>query len=365
MKYLPEWDEIKYRFNAWWSGTNQGRPMMYVIGRRKYLEEKIESELQFNSPEDFHLNVDELVKRYRNFLKTHRFFGEAFPNFDLNIGPGSMAVYLGSEPGFSWDTIWFKECVHDGFSNWNKLSFDPENPWWKKHITLIKRAKELSEDEFLVNIPDIVENIDILAAMRGPQALCYDLVDEPDVIKDYIMQVDDIYFHYYNRMYDIIKGKDNSSSYTAFNIWGTGKTAKVQCDFCALMSPTQFREFVQPSLRKQCQQLDNSLYHLDGPDAVKHLGALMEIEDLKALQWTPGAGKPDGGYEGWYPIYDKVRAAGKSLWILLSDGDIKDWVEASDKLVKRYGTKGLYLVYPEMDESDALDLIAKAEREWR
>ena len=57
-----------------------------------------------------------------------------------------------------------------------------------------------------------------------------------------------------------------------------------------------------PSLQQQCQKLDYTLYHLDGPDAIKHLDALMEIEELDALQWTPGAGKPDGGDELWYPI---------------------------------------------------------------
>ena len=88
---------------------------------------------------------------------------------------------------------------------------------------------------------------------------------------------------------------------------GSGKCAKVQCDFCALISPLHFREFVKPSLEKQWSLLDSSLYHLDGPDEIKHLYALMEIEDLKALQFTPGAGNPDGGSLLWYPIYDKAE----------------------------------------------------------
>ena len=90
----------------------------------------------------------------------------------------------------------------------------------------------------------------------------------------------------------------------------------------------------------------------------------MEIKELKALQWTCGAGKPDGGCEDWYPIYDKVRAAGKSLWIQLYDGDFKDWVNSADKLIKRYGTAGLYIIFPDMEEDEAIQLMEKAEKDW-
>jgi len=363
MKYKKDWESTKNKFKAWWNGSNSGRPLMWVVAGKKVPDEELEPEEEFVNPEDYYLNVAKRIKVYRNYLRTHIFMAESFPNFSMNLGAGSMAIYLGAQPNFQWDTVWFEKCVHEGFRKWGVLSYKPENFWWKKHVEMIKEAKELSKGEFLVNIPDIVENIDILSAMRGPQELCYDLMDEPEVIKEYIRQVDDLYFEYYDRIYDILKTHDGIS-YTSFRIWGPGKTAKIQCDFSALMSPDQFREFVQPSLRKQCQQLDYSMFHLDGPDALRHVDALMEIEELNALQWTPGEGKPDGGYEGWYPLYDKVRAAGKSLWIMLSDGSVKDWLEASDRLVKRYGSEGLYLLYPEMEEREALYLMEKAECDW-
>jgi 5-methyltetrahydrofolate--homocysteine methyltransferase len=91
----------------------------------------------------------------------------------------------------------------------------------------------------------------------------------------------------------------------------------------------------------------------------------MEIEELDALQWTPGAGQPDGGDERWYPIYDRVKKANKSLWISLENGGLEDWIKKSDKLVRRYGSDGLYLLFPIMEEEEALRLIDKAERDWK
>ncbi len=231
-------------------------------------------------------------------------------------------------------------------------------------MQMIKEAKKLANEDFIINIPDLVENVDILSALRGPQPLCYDLVDEPEMIKELVNQLDEIYFTYYNSIYDIVKLSDKSSSFTAFRIWGPGRTAKIQCDFCALMSPQQFRDFVQESLRKQCKYLNHSLYHLDGPDAIKHLDALMEIKELDAVQWTAGAGQVDGGNPKWYPIYDKVIGAGKSMWISIEDGTFEDWVISADNLVKRYGPGRLYLLFPEMEEEQAIRLMDIANRDW-
>jgi hypothetical protein len=364
MKYKENWQETKERFDSWWRRENTDRPLMRIVAKRKAPIEELESVVLPNAPEDSYLDVDNIVKKYRNFLKTHKFMAEAYPNLDLNLGAGSMALYLGSDPVFAWDTIWFRECVKD-WHQFGSLRFNPENYWWKKHIELLSRAKELSHGDFLINIPDIIENVDILSAMRGPQEFCFDLIDEPDLIHDYVKQIDNLYFKYYDSAYDIVKDKERGSSYTAFNVYGSGKTAKVQCDFSALMSPTQFREFVQPSLRKQCKQLDHSIYHLDGPDAIRHLDALMEIEELDALQWTPGTGKPDGASEEWYRIYDKVRNADKSLWIEIHEGDFNQWTAGASKLVNRYGSRGLYLLFPKMEEEQAEELLRRSENNWK
>ena len=364
MKYVADWEETKQRFIAWWKGEPMDRPLLRVVADRKQSLEGLEKIKKPKTPEEFHLDAERLVKEMRNYCRTHTFLAEAFPSIDINIGPGSLAVYLGSEPIFAWDTVWYKPCVKNSWKDFGSLKCDPDNYWWKRHMELIRQAQKIAQGDFLVNIPDLIENVDILSAMRGPQSFCFDLIDEPELMKQYIKQIDDLYFYYYDAMYDIIKGEDGSSSFTAFNIWGPGKTAKIQCDFSALMSPGQFREFVQPSLRKQCKKLDCSLYHLDGPDAIKHLDALMEIDELDALQWTAGAGQPDGGSEKWYPIYDKVRDAGKSLWIPLYDGTAQDCMDNAEKLVKRYGCDGMYLIFPDMEEEEAQTLLLKAERGW-
>lgn len=357
MKYIDDWTAVKQRFSAWWQGNLSESPLLYIEARLPEPDAKLVPVQEFSEPDAKYLDVENIVNRRLNHYQKHKLLGDAFPQLSLDLGPGSLALYLGSEPGFTWDTVWFNECV-DSVDNWPGFSFNPQNHWLKKHLEMFVQARNIIDQDLLLNMPDLVENMDILAALRGPQNLIYDMMDEPELIKQKVAELDAIYFNYFDLFLDLI-AQENSNSYTAFNIWGPGRTAKVQCDFCALISPNQFREFVQPSLRRQCRQLDFSLYHLDGPDAIKHVPALMEITELSALQWTCGEGQPDGASEQWFPIYDQVRDAGKSLWIMLYDGNAGDWLYSAQKLISRYGKSCLYLNFPQMELAEA-EMILQA-----
>ena len=131
-----------------------------------------------------------------------------------------------------------------------------------------------------------------------------------------------------------------------------------------MISPEQFRRFVVPSLTKQTRMLDHSIYHLDGPDAVRHVPALMEIDSLDALQWTCGAGQPDGANPKWYGIYDQVAAAKKGMWVQIADGDFDQWLRSADRFVERYGTRSVYFLFPGMSMAEADKLMNYAYSHW-
>ena len=355
--YIRDWNKVYDRFEEWWNRSDVKRPLMRIMAAgKKGSPVPLEKP---RDPETLYLDPHYIVSSYRNFCETHFFLADAFPNVDINLGPGSMALYLGSEPGFAWDTLWYREICGSP-EEFSKLAYNANNRWWVKHQEIAAEALRLANEDFFVNIPDIIENVDILSALRGPQNLCLDVIEDEKAVLDGVKKIDDLYFQYYDTFFNMLKSPEGIASYTAFSILGKGKTAKVQCDFCALISPIMFRTFVQPSLRRQCRSLDYSMNHLDGPDAIKHVDALMEIKELDALQWTCGAGKPDGGSEQWYPIYDKVRDAGKGLWIMLNDGGPKDWAGSSKKLIQRYGKKGIYLltpVFPDLQTAEEFSMM--------
>lgn len=388
MKYKnkQDWEAAQIKWKNYWKHQNEGRPLMCVIARKPEIEQAYQQqkdalgklyssvcqgwdytlpqELMYQDLEDKYQNAARMVARYRHFCETHEFLAESFPNMNVDFGPGSVAGYIGSDIVFGEDTVWFEKCVEE-WASFPKIKFDPENKWWKKHYQLVKDVRKLAGDDFYIGIPDLMENIDVLASLRGTQDMIFDMVDEPEEVTERIKQISDVYFEYYDRFYDLAKSEeDNGSCYTVFQIWGPGKTAKLQCDFAAMMSPTNYRDFIVEPLRAQAKKLDNVLYHLDGPDCIKHLDAIMEIDEINALQWTSGDYGPDGTLEDWYQIYDKARIAGKSLWVKVYSGEFEDWIKNVDRIVARYGSHSLFLMFPEMSMEQANRLIEHADQCW-
>ena len=382
--YKVNMEAAKEKFRNYWAHKNTGRPLMCVIARRPEVEQysdgtpveggyldqicqgkyyNMPEELKWKDMEDKYQNPQRIVDRYRYFCQTHAFLGESFPNLNIDFGPGSLASYLGSEIGFKEDTVWFNKCL-DGWDGVPKLTFDPENKWFKKHLQLAKDCQALAGDDFYVDMPDLMENIDVLASLRGAQDILFDLLDEPEMIGERIQEVTDIYYEYYDRFYDVIKDEEGGNAYTVFQIWGPGRTVKLQCDFSAMMSPEDFRKYIQPSLRSQSENVDHVLYHLDGPAAIKHMDALMEIEGIDALQWTSGDAGPDGTLPDWDVIYDKAIAARKSIWVKVYSGEFEDWIRNVDRIVNKYGSHSLFLLFPEMSMEQAAYLLDYADRNW-
>lgn len=382
--YKLDWDKTKEKFRNYWNHKNTGRPLMCVIARRPEVEQfsdgtpveggyldqicqgkyyNMPEELKWKDMEDKYQNAQRIVDRYRYFCETHAFLGESFPNLNIDFGPGSLAAYLGSDIGFKEDTVWFKKCL-DSWDGVPKLQFDPENKWFKKHLQLAKDCRELAGKDFYVDMPDLMENIDVLASLRGAQDVLMDLLDEPEKVGERIKEVTDCYYDYYNRFYDVIKDEEGGNAYTVFQIWGPGRTVKLQCDFSAMMAPDDFRTYIQPSLKAQSEKADHVLYHLDGPAAIKHMDALMEIDGIDALQWTSGDAGPDGTLPDWDVIYDKAIAAGKSIWVKVYSGEFEDWIRNVDRIVKKYGSHSLFLLFPEMSMEQAVYLLDYAEKNW-
>ncbi|MFO1487911.1 MAG: hypothetical protein U1F65_05485 [Verrucomicrobiota bacterium] len=274
---------------------------------------------------------------------------DVLPTASPDLGPGILAAYLGSEPGFAETTVWF----HPVFQNEEEpenlppLKFDPASKWWQTTEAVIRACVEKSRGKYFVGCPDLIENMDVLSSLRDAQTLCMDMLERPAWIEEKIAEINRVWFDAYQRIYDLIKLEDGSSVYDAFYLWGPGKVAKVQCDSSAMFSPQMYRRFVVPSLTQQCAWLDYSLYHLDGTQAVQHLDALLEIEPLDAIEWTPQAGIETGGHQRWHEMYKRILAAGKSVQVVNVE------LNEVQPLLDTLGPKGVYMLIQFKDEREA------------
>ena len=139
-------------------------------------------------------------------------------------------------------------------------------------------------------------------------------------------------------------------------LWGPGKTAKVQCDACAMFSPAMFERFVLPALSEQCAWLDHAMYHLDGSDCLPHLDVLLSIDELDAIEWTTDPKVPGPCDPHWYPLYRKILAAGKSVQV------VGPRLEEIIPLLDAIGGRGVYLLTDLWQEREVEELLGKIEQ---
>lgn len=260
------------------------------------------------------------------------------PFIDTDLGPGSLAVYLGCTPKTIGDTVWFHTPYRSREEIPEKLEWDDDGIWWLRTERLFQQLAQISGESNILPFPDLCENIDVLASLRGAENLMIDMLDDPAWVGERVGQIDEIYRIAISRLLPFVQRKDNSTAFHAFRLWGRGLTAKVQCDSAAMISRDMFDRFVVPSLEKQCTMLDNSLFHLDGTQSMQHLDSLLHIEGLKAIEWTPQTGIETGEHPRWYPMYRRILEAGKSVQILVGD------LQYVEQLFNEVGTKGIYLL---------------------
>jgi hypothetical protein len=345
--WKEDWDIARNELVAWWE--HKGLALRVTAPKDEPWED-IPAPAPAASVEDAWLDPEYRLAEAKRWMSRTFYGGVAYPYFDTQIGPGSLGTFLGSEPGFAPDTVWYKPLPLEP-ENWPRLAFDPENPWFKRHMALIERGVADSNGRFLVGIPDLIENVDTLAQLRDGETLMMDLIERPEWVKEKLWEINQAFFGAFDAMYAHTKDAWGGSCFAAFGIWGPGKTAKVQCDASAMFSPDMFKEFVVPALTEQCEWLDHSMYHLDGTQCFGHLEHLLEIDALDAIEWTPQAGIESGGNPRWYDLYRRIKAGGKSVQAIgVGFDEVLPLIDA-------VGAEGMFIMACAPDEASARKLV--------
>jgi len=310
MPYWKEdWELGRQRLKDWWAGKGCA---LHVTAIKSEPWEDVPAPKRPDDLVQSWIDPEYRVQEALHYISRTYYGGVAFPLMNLDIGPGTLGAFLGSEPGFAESTVWFHPCIDDP-ETYPQIRFDPTSKWFQHHKGLLERGVQAANGRCHVGMPDLIENIDTLAQMRDPQTLMMDMIERPDWVVEKVFEINQAYFEAFDSLHSIIRDEDGGNAFAAFCIYGEGRTAKVQCDACAMFSPDMFRQFVQPALKEQCDWLDNAMYHLDGTQCMVHLDALLEIDSLKAIEWTPQAGIESGGNPRWYDLYRRIKAGGKAV----------------------------------------------------
>ena len=319
--WKPNLEETKKHYIDWWNHKG------IVLNMWEHFQEGVKPHADIPAPQPYRdLNQRWFDPQWRAeyldwYVAHSSLMADMLPVANTQLGPGSLAAILGGVFEGGEDTIWIHpRPVVDG-SAVDDIVFDPNHPNWLLHKDLLRACKQKAQGHYYVGMPDLMEGLDVLAAIKGTDKVLLDTVMQPEVLEHQMQQINDIYFRVFDELYDIIREGDEMA-FCYFSSWAPGKMSKLQSDISTMISVDDYCRFVQPFIREQCQKIDYTLYHLDGVGAMHHLDALLEIKELNAIQWTPGVGEPQGGSPKWYNLYKKILAGGKSVmacWVTLDE----------------------------------------------
>lgn len=352
MKWKENWEETKQKYLEYWSRENHDRPIISVTAPRNGYVPKM-----VKGPENLRdrwLDTEYVIKKARENFNATYFGGESFPQLWPNLGPDIFGAILGCDLEFGQETSWAENII-DSWGNVKDFKFDPENKWWKKIKQMTEDIAADSKGDYIVGITDIHPGIDGIVSLRGPENVCLDLIDNPEAIKKANFQLFDIFKKVTDELYDITTRNQYGSS-NWMGVWHPGKWYVTSCDFICMISQDMAEEFVLPELIDEIKYLDASIYHLDGPGALKHLDRLLEIPELKGIQWVYGAGQPTASH--WIPVLKKIQDAGKTIHVDIVPEEI-------DILLQELKPEGVFFSTRCRTEEEAREIVKKAEKAYK
>ncbi len=352
----PEWDKTKARLEAFWHREILDRCCISV----KSIKDGVSSYPVFDIPtepaalKEYWIDPELNLERMLRSMACTFYGGDAFPATTMCLGASAMAAFYGSPVEFRDDTVWYHECIED-IANWSwDIELD-DAPLYKPTINAATYYAAHTRGICLAGLPELGSATDDLSLLRGMQNLVYDMVDEPDSVKRAIREITKTWKQVHTELYEIAKPcNDGGCAIPWMQIWALGPCYQMSCDLSTALSPSMFREFIVPELVDYMTVNEYSIYHWDGPDELKHLDALLELDQLKAIQWTPGAGNEPTSHDRWMPYFERIQDAGKCLILPCAEA----W--EVEKLMTSLSSRGLHISCWAESESAAKALVSKA-----
>lgn len=327
-----DWDKIKDTYRRWWR-RELGRP---VINLSFYGCDPGMECPEGNISENLNLlsaDPPELVaKKFDFMMRSKKYEADGYPGYWFYFGPIYGVEFYGAKAYFDEHTTWY---IPDKF-----VDLESFHPSLSPDSVYLPRLRELYRA--------FNRYFGSSVASSSPPAFCFDYLSP-------FLSSDDMALAFYDHPADVkrcmnefmvadLELRDSLAAEVkdapGFTTWGGIFAPEVwdgtQCDYCAMISPAHFKEFVLPVIKRSIGvSPDYNYYHLDGPGELCHLDMILSIDKLKCVQWVPPPG--DGSIEKWGWIFRRISEAEKNIWFCGS-------LDELERLIDYTGTpEGIYM----------------------
>ncbi len=352
----PDFEQVLERYEAWWSCEIVDRPLVSITYPKPWPE-------QLPYPQKTHVSFRErwmdtafVVERMVAEVNNTVYYADALPIKFPNLGPEVFSAFYGCPLEFSETTSWSEPIQEDWLpESVAKLQLDLDSVYSRKILELTDALLEVAQGKFIIGYTDLHPGADAIAGFRDPQELCVDMIEHPVEVKALCERITDDFIEVYDLYYEKLSSAGMPST-TWLNATCRGRFHVPSNDFSCMISSRMFEEIFLPGIVRECRHMDRSIYHLDGPQALRYLDTLLAIPEIHAIQWVPGAGQDH--WANWIEVYQRIQAAGKAFVLYPP-------VEDLDQVVEVLRPEGAWPVVSGVRDAEMAEAALKKISAWR
>jgi hypothetical protein len=320
-KLKPDFEKSIERFKAFWFSEVIDRPPVDI--RLPAVKSTAPpAPRKYNSFDSMWRDVDYRAECMAWEIENTMYLGDALPVAWPNMGPEVFSAWCGCKYHYTETTAWSEPCILDWANDAPKVKLNKEHELFILLERFTRNLLQLGSGKFLTALTDFHSGGDHVAALRDPQTFAMDLLDNPQQVKIMLEKSKKDYFEAFEHFYQMVKGSGGVDYTVAWmgSLGCEGRFYIPSNDFSCMVSTSMFEEFFLQGIQDECRFYNKSVYHLDGPAALRHLDALLSIPELGAIQWMPGAG--NFGYSRWVDVYRRIQAAHKGMVLYIDASEL-------------------------------------------
>lgn len=337
---------IQARLEKWWEHGDQETPCILITTPPQETGDIPDTDVLVQ----WWTDVEFVIAREMALINNRKYYGQAVPFHFANLASSAMAGVLGARMEYlNKETIWAYPTLKT-VDEVIDATLDHENFFYRRLREITEESVVRARDHHYVAMFALGGAADNVAGLYGTENMLMDMILKPDRVAQALERSKQLWLSCFEEFSDIIAGSGNRGTVGWAGIWAPGSTFPMQEDCSYMISSEMFDRFCLPHIRDMVESMAYPLYHLDGIGALNHLDSLLEITDLKAIQWVPGAGRER--LDGWYDVIGHILDSGKSVQVYSKADEI-------DGLVKNVGARGLLVTVLEATDDQAEALMEK------
>ena len=335
---------IEERLKNWWEFGEQEHPCIVVNA----LQNNHEPIPYTEDLAKFWSNVDFVIDRQMKIIDNTNYYCDAVPFHYVDFGASAMAGILGAEMEYvNKEAVWplsYIQTIEEVLD----VVIERNSFTYRTIMEITRRSVNHSKEHHFVTPYALGGPADNIAGIYGTQQFLMDMVQKPEKMKKSMEHMKKVWIEAFNEIIDVIKKSGNLGYCGWAEIWAPGTTFPIQEDFSYMISAEMFREFCIPHIADIADAMEYPLYHLDG--VTHHIDSLLELEQLKVIQWDPGPGKEK--LRLWYDFFKHILSSGKSI-------QVYGMVEEIEELTSNIGSRGVLVIVNKATNIEAEMLMEK------